>query len=749
MKKLLLTVLVVLCFAPLANAQIDKNDARIREVQELLDRYNKAGDYQLLKDADSRLESAETYPDITVAQKKITEKLRKEINTAKNEAAIKGEIKKILSGIRDIEIDPKNESRQLTFWSKYSWSVEPVEKWCVVLSSTKTSCVLACSDNDGESRSTSVKIKVDDQEKTIVVTQAHTNEKYAKVLIKVEPNVPIVMVDDINPIAIDKPVSLNTGDHKISITKDGYHDKDTTIHISQGNMNEIMTIPLTPKFGRIKVSLPSDQGTTFTEYPVMSIGPDTISLSPIINNNYINWYSDSRIKYFQLYEGGSIPVPAGSYDIVIASGQYENISEHVDVEAGEVAEVNALLKRSKGVLKIECDINSVDADIVIDGKLIGRLPCDNIDLPTGEYIVTFNKKGYSSDSESYTAVIRKNNITTLSLSMKSFITFKIGCNLDHAKVFIDNNTECVGYAPLTQPFYNGQHTIIVKKEGYEEKKYSFSVGSEESGEREMQFILKPVYPLFISSDETGLRLFLTGEGMKDSLVGTTPVSLDLPAGKYKVKMMRGIEVAYKGPMSYDGKSVNRNFLTYPDSYFHILSGNYYFMKPASSDLTNYNLIGSLGFGNFKLFSGFSTSIAKVSLFQSLSGVDAIYPNNLLSVSCFFLNDDFRIGGGVHKNVDVNALLSYTWNPIMSWASKKFSHVYGHEAFIGAEVSSRMKIFNLNIRAGWHMYKGHSTVYKEDVDRRITDGLSISRFDVSLGFTLGGRLSKGNNLLRVF
>ncbi len=79
---------------------------------------------------------------------------------------------------------------------------------------------------------------------------------------------------------------------------------------------------------------------------------------------------------------------------------------------------------------------------------------------------------------------------------------------------------------------------------------------------------------------------------------------------------------------------------------------------------------------------------------------------------------------------------------------------GHDLFVGAEVSTRIPIANVNIKAGMQMYPGLTANIPNSKETANKDYYSQAldvpaSFVVSVGFSLGSKDAKGNNILRVF
>ena len=112
------------------------------------------------------------------------------------------------------------------------------------------------------------------------------------------------------------------------------------------------------------------------------------------------------------------------------------------------------------------------------------------------------------------------------------------------------------------------------------------------------------------------------------------------------------------------------------------------------------------------------------------------------------------------------LATYAWYPSLQFLHSldpklSLTHMSGHDVFLGAELNSRIPVFNVHIKAGMQAFFGEAnirrpgTLPRERVEYRYVtvpytvQAINDIKFVVSLGFTLGGGESKGQNILRVF
>ena len=86
---------------------------------------------------------------------------------------------------------------------------------------------------------------------------------------------------------------------------------------------------------------------------------------------------------------------------------------------------------------------------------------------------------------------------------------------------------------------------------------------------------------------------------------------------------------------------------------------------------------------------------------------------------------------------------------------------GHNVFLGLELNSRIPVINAHIKAGVEAFMGQANIARPGkistatVDYHYVDvpyktqSIDDLQFVVSVGFTLGGKEARGQNILRIF
>ena len=125
----------------------------------------------------------------------------------------------------------------------------------------------------------------------------------------------------------------------------------------------------------------------------------------------------------------------------------------------------------------------------------------------------------------------------------------------------------------------------------------------------------------------------------------------------------------------------------------------------------------------------------------------------------FLNDELRVGGAVFDYMDVSLVGAYAWYPDFLKYVIPMNHFTGHDLFTGVELSSRLPFGDVKLKAGLQMYlNAKANIYSADladpgaatVDKFYTQQLKMPpMFVLSVGVSLGGKDSKGENIFRIF
>ncbi len=627
--------------------------------------------------------------------------------------------------------------------------------------------------------------------KKISVFQAQRDETTKHIVVTSTPQRAHISVDGEAPVTGDFERDLISGPHKFRIEKNGFAVKDTTIVVEDDLRSDQVInyhLNLEPQFARLILKVVPEEGFSFDRDPVnFRLNGVMVESSP---REIFSYDDDREIQRYSLYQDGSIPIPSGQLDIEAFATNYETQRLHYDrIQSGEDLSVTITLKPITGYLTLIDSGKARDAVAFLDGKNIGAVAdISNKPVLIGEHVLNFQKAGYLSEEESYTVQIKQNESSLLNVAMLRYVPYVFTTTPPDASVTVDG--VYVGNTP-TKPYVlrekggDNSFEVQVSKDGYLSMSRTVTPDFNSRETVMEEFRMPATKKVAFDSDGSDLRLVLKNRRngdttfVKDVLL---PAEVDIPirSKPYYVELHRAGQrrLAYKGHFTFDNPSKDRHHIqSFSKENFQILSGNYFLsgMPEAQIGDKAFKNMGTVNFMKFRLFPGVSTSVAKGGLFMGVNPeVPVSYTktsgetgavsegtyNYLPAISFLFINEELRIGGAIIDYLDVNALATYAWYPDFFKQIFGFSHIAGHDIFIGAELSSRIPVLNVSLRAGVQMYKGlTANIYdssmstSSDLSKKYitmpVSGIPESMFVVSVAVSLGGKDSKGNNIIRVF
>ena len=635
-------------------------------------------------------------------------------------------------------------------------------------------------------RSTQLVVTMGNVRRTVKVEQAARPETEKRLVIRTEPGHAAVTVAGRPPVTGIWEDNLGSGTYSVRAEKNGYSPVDTVITVADdmqiGQVQEVV-IPLEPQFAKFKIDIQPEEGFSFGQEPV-SLTLNGVSVGA--PHDEYNYDDDRDLQRYNYYADGTIPVSPGLVDVAISARSFEPVKTQVQARAGETVPLSVVLKAVYGYLTLVDEGQSLDAVVKMDGEVMGVVR-DMARKPvlTGEHTITLEKEGFLSRESSYPVTVRELEEVSANVSMVRFRPFIFTSDPDDAKVSIDG--EVIGYTP-TKPYFlrdlgpDHVYKMVVEKDNYfpvqRDIVTDFSVQETVSEHARMQ----PSHKFSFTGDEPGLLLTVKDRRSGDSLFvnqATLPLETALPWRSkpyyYEVARIGQQSPAYRGSFRFnEGAKDNLQIRTWSSMDFSLLSGNLYVVGPGPVDIGSnnkaYRNFANVNVAKFRIFRGLSTSVLRGTLFKGVdsqipleipakSGTEtttASLPNmNLLpGLSFVFINGEFRVGGAVHSLVDVDAIVSYAWYPDFWKKILTLPFMSGHDLFVGAEVSTRIPIANVNIKAGMQMYPGLTANIPNSNDSTTKEYYSQAlnvpaSFVISVGFSLGSKDAKGNNILRVF
>lgn len=747
-----------------------------------------AKEYKL---AITSLESAKKAPGATKEQ---ISKATKFISQCKSPS-------KNLSGIsfsKDMaQLDGMGQTDSVAVKSSKTWEVTSAPEWAEVQADAGTIRITAPANGIDAARNGVVEVTATKGGTAyLFVTQAKRAPFEGTVRVSTIPERALIYMDK-DSGAFSEYFDLQEGRHTIRIEKKGYERKDTTVvigpEIARGDTEFIFR--LTPTFAAISVVITPEDGS-FDSAPVLNVSGNNVNMAP---GHYNSFNVDQNIGYYELYEGNIIPLYPGQYTLKVQADGYFPQTRDISVSKGSVNNYEFILSPVCGTLSVSDAIYADGATVLLDGKPVGTVPFEGLSVKRGKHKLSIAKDGYITQEPEYEIVVEENQDTHFKAALEPYSAYTFSSDPAFCKVFVDG--EYKGATPVRLILKDGEHTVRIEKSGYYPVEKRIRTDLSETEHRD-SVSLAEAYPLFISADKDSLYVTLS-QGRTVYATGKTPAELNVPLSDkpYRLELSNLYKRAWKGNVRFNDPEKNiKRVLTWGNG-IPIISGDWYLLSPQarlseSPILKNYKKAANAKFLTLKVFPGMSTSLLNASLFTetnsqqyihypAVPGKESVAPEitpeipgykNITwipSLSVLFLNWEFRMGGAVLQNMDVNMLAKYAWYPPLQFLCSMFnndkvaiSHMSGHDFFVGLELNSRIPVINAHLQAGLEGFVGQANIVRPgDLPDAFRDnktafryataetpkiqGFNDLQFVVSLGFTLGGNGSRGQNILRIF
>ncbi len=314
-----------------------------------------------------------------------------------------------------------------------------------------------------------------------------------------------VVTDKTTPFKTNK---IKSGKHKVKLTHKWYEDAKMEIEVIDNETADLV-IPLKPRFGEL----------TINALPKADI--------------YIDGKKEGMGNLKKRFLGGS-------YNLEIKKDMYHNITENIEVKAGESLTKSFELKPAFGSIAISTKPEN-GAEVSVDDIPTGKTtPFNLYRLSSGEHLFTLRREWYEPKKFRVTIEDAVNYDTIIEL-IPTFVDIAVTTSPE-ADIYIDNRK--VGFGSYNGRVNTGIHTFKAQREKY----YSDSKKEEIILNNTYNINLSPTPKqgtLKVESDPFDALIFLNN---KDS--GTTPkIFYDLLIGEYDVKITK---VGYS---SYEKKVV--------------------------------------------------------------------------------------------------------------------------------------------------------------------------------------------------
>lgn len=575
-------------------------------------------------------------------------------------------------------------------------------------------------------------------------------------------------------------LTLHEGETPISIRKTDFKQFDTTIVVVpyEKENSRSLSISLIPEFSIIELSVCPEDGASFSynNNPTLKLDGHLIDMEEFLSDSSTRTFDDDKpVEMYKLYHGNFIAVPGGQkHSVSMAAVDFEPYAEEFEVGSGEIKPYSVNLTAKSGTLTINAGGVSSGTKVLIDSKVRGEAP-GTFRVAKGTHTVSFQKDGYMSKESVYLIETEEGKDVQIDLDMVQCALYSINSEPEGASVILDGVKRW--HTPVQDVRIPcGLHSLKVVKDGY--LSFNDDVYFRTEGDS-LDIFMQKAYPLEVKSDMKKLNIVFIDRTTKaviktDSLTNST---VQIPYGKYYLELRRfnaydkskdeikalekrfgKKDLAYRGRLDFNETKKSIYRLMFQDN-SSFLKGNYFLsgmtLDSGSSVNTGYRYLANAGLINLSFIPGYTTSLVRVALFSP----EDIADNHMyLAASCLFLNGEFRVGGSIIEGLDANANISYSWTPDISGICVKnkwnLSYVSGTDLFLGAEISSRIKVFNVDLKIGEQLFingklnRPATGVTSSDrhYDAQSFEGVQ-SAFVISAGFTFGS--TRGNRMIRLF
>lgn len=683
------------------------------------------------------------------------------------------------------------------------WEVESCPDWCKLARDGNTLAVVADANPDPSFRNGEIYIKMTVSGKTIsrglpVMQIARPLQERSVRIVTNPEGSQVTIGSDPTPRITPVTLALSEGEIPVHILRNDYFPLDTYITVSANDDPKVTkeyVFNLTPRFALAKLTINASTGNLDDKNPKLFIGGKQINLDGYYGRGGLRTFNTAGtfINHFELYQDNNrnivIPLEPASYLVTATAEDFEDYSYSFTVKEGETVPLDVIMTPKRGTVRFFNGHNAEGA-VIKDGMTpIGTLTDQlEIQLTADDHKISFEKKDFMSEYPTYSIHVRPGENLDFEVNMNPLSYLTVNSVPAGVEVIINDVAEGIRTPVYNKPVPLGENSITLRQKGYYPITFvrrSGIIGGTDSLTVEM----KPCYPLKITSDAfrttsnsaTGFNIYLTsmdgGEARIYEYDHHTDAVIELPYGKYRYEFRRfssgpepgykdGVrlrgerrskDLAYKGTFNFTESHTTLNRMSYSENgNFALISGQYNLSDNhiSAGGLGSFNEFGNASLMKVSIFPGYSSSLVRGTAFKSISNNS---PQYLFNATCIFLNGEMRIGGAVHQNLDVDLLAAYSWLPTLHDKMEvlsegmTFNYVDMTELFFGVELHSRLPVLNANFRVGYKVMRGNANIYGggEKKSEYVSYPFDNSGIMASVGFTLGGKDSKGANILRVF
>lgn len=333
-----------------------------------------------------------------------------------------------------------------------------------------------------------------------VTSKQQATAATGSLILLTDPPGAVVKIRELSGMALTTPDTLldyPAFPYSVAITKFRHTTIDTILTVHPGEMIS-HNITMTPGWGDVIIKVEPEDAEVFVDNKYSGIGD-------------------------QNFMGDAKGIDVGRHIISIRRENYYVQEQTVEVLSGQLTNLDYKLKPMLGVLKVE---TPQGATLHLDGKMAGTVPYTDT-LLTGSYQLTLSAPGFLELKK--TVAITENNITYVNEVLQQSRRVKIISEPAQADIYLDGNY--VATTPATIVLGYGNNRLLLRKAKYHDLTENVSVEKDTDA---LHFTLEPnVLAVSFTSNPGSAQLYVD-----DKSQGFTNTQVELPYGKYRVKMMK-------------------------------------------------------------------------------------------------------------------------------------------------------------------------------------------------------------------
>ena len=342
---------------------------------------------------------------------------------------------------------------------------------------------------------------------------AHAASKY-KVLVDSSPQGATVYIDSKANGAVGVTPwagTLTKGNHTIILELEGYLPATKTVKVARTRKQQQFFVPMTKKADPPRIDIRADADKNVFGATVYLDGQPQGQAPTLLTTD------------------------AGRHQVELKKEGFQDFTQWVEVKENEKVTVNPYLKeiekKKVGTIVVSSDVD--DAEVYLDGNLIGTTPLVQNDVIEGLHVVEVRKSPALPWKQ--TVQVEAGKQTKVKGELKATIggqggSIRVLSNVQGAHVFMDGTD--MGAVPVDiKDVKPGEHVIEVKAPKYQtrEERVTVNAGSATVLKLDLNAVAKSEAKIKVVSPVPGADVYIDGAS-----VGKVPAEMEVASGEHFV-----------------------------------------------------------------------------------------------------------------------------------------------------------------------------------------------------------------------